>query len=87
MEQNRIQQLEELLKADPGDVDLPFLLGKALLDAGRFEEAAARLEQAVRANPALAAIRRRWGEALRGTAGEDRRGRVDDWLYPARAEE
>ncbi len=61
----RVAQLEALLADDPADRDLYFLLGKALLDAGRHDEAAVRLAEAVRLNPEHAPIRRFWGEALR----------------------
>lgn len=73
---DRISALRELLAADPGDRDLPFLLGKALLDAGEFDEAAARLAAAAEANPDLAAIRRHWGEALRDAGRPDEARRV-----------
>lgn len=70
----RVKQLQELLADDPDDPDLYFLLGKALLDAGRADEAAARLDEAARRNPDHAAIRRFLGEALRdaGRSGEAR---------------
>jgi cytochrome c-type biogenesis protein CcmH/NrfG len=68
----KVRQLEELLQSDPGDADLHFLLGKALLDSGRAGEAAARLEEAARLNPELAAIRRFWGEALRDSGNIER---------------
>lgn len=61
----RIRSLEELITGSPDDPDLYFMLGKALLDAGRATEAAERLEQASELNPDLPAIWRFWGEALR----------------------
>ncbi len=75
MSDDKIKQLEELIEIDPGDDDLPFLLGKALLDAGRYEESAARLAEASRRLPDLAAVWRWWGQALRdrGEPGEARR--------------
>lgn len=63
--EERVAELEALIAEDPGDRDLHFFLGKALLDAGRAREAAARLGEAVRLNPDHAPIRRFWGEALR----------------------
>lgn len=63
--EDRIRQLHELLADDPDDRDLYFLLGKALLDAGRPAEAADRLADAARLNPDHAAIHRFLGEALR----------------------
>ena len=65
MSEEKIKQLEELIELDPRDADLPFMLGKALLDAGKFEQAADRLETAAQMNPRLAAVWRQWGEALR----------------------
>src|SRR5438045_789718 len=62
----KIRTLEGLIASDPQDRDLPFLLGKALLDAKRFAESAARLREAAALNPDLAAIWRFWGEALHG---------------------
>ncbi|MBI1785720.1 tetratricopeptide repeat protein [Candidatus Sumerlaeota bacterium] len=64
MTADRLHVLEELIVQNPEDPDLWFLLGKALLDAGRFPEAAAKLAEAARRNPDLAAIWRYWGEAL-----------------------
>ncbi len=66
MEEDKIKTLEVLIAEDPQDRDLPFLLGKALLDAHRHGEAAERLAEAARRNPDLPAIWRFWGEALRG---------------------
>lgn len=77
MAEDRIASLEELIAADPDDADLHFLLGKALLDAGRADEAAARLAEAARRNPGLAAIRRFWGEALRDSG--DAAGALRVW--------
>jgi Flp pilus assembly protein TadD len=72
----RIAQLEELLGGDPEDRDLYFLLGKALLDAGRSDEAVLRLQEAARRNPDHAAIRRFWGEALRNSGDSAGAARV-----------
>lgn len=65
MNSDRIGALRELEAADPDDPDLPFMLGKALLDAGLAEAAAAKLERACAMNPDLAAVWRFRGEALR----------------------
>ena len=65
MSEEKIKQLETLIELDPHDDDLPFLLGKALFDAGRFADAVDRLASAAQRNPRLAAVRRFWGEALR----------------------
>lgn len=73
----KIKQLESLVASDPEDADLYFLLGKALLDARRFDEAAQRLAEAALRKPDLAAIRRFWGEALRGKG--DAAGARDVW--------
>lgn len=73
---DRIAQLEALLLADPYDADLPFLLGRELMKAGRHAEAAARLERAAGMNPRLAAIRRFWGEALRASGDAELAWRV-----------
>jgi cytochrome c-type biogenesis protein CcmH/NrfG len=74
---DRIEQLEGLLRDDPEDRDLYFLLGKALLDAGRPAEAVMRLEEAVRRHPDHAAIYRFWGQALRD--GGDLSGSASVW--------
>lgn len=71
MSVERIKQLEELIELDPHDADLPFMLGKALLDAGKFEPAADRLESAAKMNPRLAAVWRHWGDALRKAGRRD----------------
>jgi len=73
--EEKIRTLEQLIAADPNDPDLPFLLGKALLDAKQFEASAARLDQAANLNPNLAAIWRFWGEALLG-AGDPEAART-----------
>jgi cytochrome c-type biogenesis protein CcmH/NrfG len=73
----RIAELEALLRDDPEDRDLYFLLGKALLDGGRADEAVERLREAVRRNPGHAAIRRFWGQALRDSG--DRQGAAQAW--------
>lgn len=65
MNDDKIKQLQALIELDPEDTDLPYLLGKALLDAGKYGEAAEYLATAARKNPRLAAVRRSWGEALR----------------------
>lgn len=65
MSEEKIKQLESLIEIDPRDDDLPFLLGKALFDVRRFDEAVDRLASAAQRNPRLAAVRRFWGEALR----------------------
>lgn len=77
MSEDRIQQLEDLIEADPGDADLPFMLGRALIGAGRHVEACAPLERAAASNPDLAAIRREWGRAL--AAAGDRAGARRVW--------
>ena len=65
MDDEKIRQLQELMGLDQEDADLPFLLGKALLDAGRPAQATEQLSTAAQKNPRLAAVWRFWGEALR----------------------
>jgi Flp pilus assembly protein TadD len=51
MTESLIAKYEGLLKARPEDELILFSLGKALLDAGRIEEAEARLRRALEIKP------------------------------------
>lgn len=51
--QERIERFRQMVASDPENDLGHFSLGRALLDAGQFEEAAAELEQALRLNPRL----------------------------------
>jgi tetratricopeptide (TPR) repeat protein len=51
MSNPRIEALKKLLQIDPNDEVAYFGLGKALMDEGRYAEAAEALEQCVKVKP------------------------------------
>jgi Fe-S cluster biosynthesis and repair protein YggX len=60
----RIEQFKKMAEADPKNELGHFSLGKALLDAGRPEEAAASLRQCLELNPNIAKAYQLLGTAL-----------------------
>jgi Fe-S cluster biosynthesis and repair protein YggX len=60
----RIEQFAKMAREDPDNELGHFSLGKACLEAGRFEEAAASLHRATTLNPRLSKAYQLLGEAL-----------------------
>jgi tetratricopeptide (TPR) repeat protein len=69
---HRIALLRTLVADDPADAAAHFLLGRALLDLGRAEEAIAAFEGAITADPDYAAAYRQMGNA------QEAAGNIDD---------
>jgi hypothetical protein len=72
-EQARVTALD-IVAVRPDHPEAQALLGRALIGCGRFGEAAAALEEALRLDPLLASARRMLGASLAAT------GRLDDAL-------
>lgn len=70
--ETRIQQFQQMAQADPDNELGHFSLGKALIEAQRFDEAVASLEKAVELNPKLSKAYQLLGEALDGANKRDR---------------
>lgn len=64
MPDTRIQQLQQLRKADPGNPMVRFVLGRELLRTGRFRDALPPLREAIHLKPDYSAAYRELGRAL-----------------------
>lgn len=72
MTDNRIQQFQQMVQADPNNELGHFSLGKALLEAGRHEDAAASLARAVELNEKMSKAYQLLGNAYDKAGQRDR---------------
>jgi predicted Zn-dependent protease len=72
--QEKIERLRALVEADASDALTHFLLGRELMEVGRFAEAAEYLEKTIQLNPDYTAAYRFLGDAHRD-AGNTARAR------------
>lgn len=75
--ETRIQQFKQMAEADPDNELGHFSLGKAYLEAGRFEDAAASLRRAIDINSKLSKAYHLLGEALEGAG---KRTEAVEWV-------
>lgn len=69
--EEKIAQFKQMAEADPGNELGHFSLGKAYLEAGRFQEASASLEQSLTLNPKLSKAYQLLGEAYEKAGQRD----------------
>lgn len=63
--QEKIERLQALVQTDESDALTHFLLGRELMEVGRFAEAASALEKTIQLNPEYTAAYRFLGDAHR----------------------
>ncbi len=68
----RIQQFKQMTEADPDNELGHFSLGKACLEAGRFDEAAASLERVITINPKMSKAFQLLGDAYEKAGARDK---------------
>ncbi len=70
--EDRIKQFQQMAESDPNNELGHFSLGKAYLEAGRFEEAAASLERVITINPKMSKAYQLLGDAYDKAGARDK---------------
>lgn len=70
-DENRLKQFEQMASADPENELGHFSLGRAYMDAGRFDDAAGSFARVVELNPKMSKAYQLLGDALDGAGKRD----------------